>query len=229
MSANVIVDIVFAIVAALIIVKFTVKGFLSSVLDTLKVFFAAIIAYLVRIPVAKLLDSWFVNEKVVSSVRDSLMKSVEGNDSLINFVDLYKNWPGLFNSILAKFGLGDVSNLEKIDGDSAALVDGLSTEIGSALSMLLSTVLAVIVMFIILLIVLSILVKIFDALTQVKAIKVINRILGFVLGAALAVLVLRLGTAVIELLANWTKGFGGGLTVEILNDSMLVGLVKLII
>ena len=229
MSATTIVDIVLAVIAAIIIIKFTVKGFVSSVLDTLKVIFAAAIAYLVRRPVAQLIDDWFMNEKMVGGVRESLLKSVNGNDSFINFVDLYKGFPSFFNNLLAKFGLGDVSNLEKLDTNGEDLVDGLALEIGSAISMFLSTILAVIVMFLVSLIVLSILVKIFDALTNIPAIKVIDRILGFVLGLALAVIILHFGVLLLELLIKWTNGFGGQLTLESLNnESMLVDLVKLI-
>lgn len=229
MSANIIIDIVFAVVTVLIAVKFTMKGFLGTVLDTLKVILAGFISYLVRKPVAELFDGWFVNAKIVEAVKGSLLKSVDGNDSLINFVDMYKRFPKFFNSILAKFGLGDVSDLEKLDVEGEGLVDGLALEIGSAISLLLSTILGIVVTFIVLLIVFSILVKIFDALTNIKAINFINKLLGFALGLVLSVLVLRLATYVIELLISWTNGFGGGLTQEIMGESMLVNLVKLII
>ena len=56
MSASVILDIILGVLALLTIVKYTFRGFVGSILDIVKVILAAVLAYLIRIPVAKLFD-----------------------------------------------------------------------------------------------------------------------------------------------------------------------------
>ena len=229
MSANIIIDIVLAVIALLVILKFTIRGFLRSVLDTLKVFVAGFIAYFLRISVGKLIDGWFMNKSIVGWVRNSLATTAEGGDSFINFADLYKSVPQFFNTVLAYFGLGDVSTLDSINGASQEQIDALAVDIGSSISSMLSMVLAVIVVFIVALIVLSIVVKLLDNLMNFTAVKIVNRILGCALGVAFAALLLFLVTYALNFLVGVTNGFGGKLPQEVLDSSMIVSLMKLII
>lgn len=226
MSVTTILDIVLGIVALLIIIKFTVKGFLRSVLDTLKVFAAAFIAYLIRMPVANLIDSWFMQEKIVNWVRTSLQETIAGADSFVNFQELYENVPEFFSVVLSKFGLGDVSNLGTLEQATSEQVEELSLSIGSSISMLLSTVIAVIVLFIVAIIVLSIVIKLLDGLMNFTAVRAINRILGFIMGVALAGGVIWLVSYGLSFLIDMTGSFGGKLTHEMLNESMLINLIK---
>ena len=226
MGANIIIDAVLAILSLLIIVKFTARGFLRSILDTLKVPVAALIAYIVRIPVAKMFHSWFMKDGIVKWVRSSLEASLEGNDTFINFVELYEDAPKLFTEFLAKFGLGDVSILKGMETASMQQLDELSLDIGSSISMFLSTVLAVLCLFIITMIVLIIFVKMIDSILKITAIKVINIILGFVLGVAIAIGFMWGVSFLLDLLVDVTNGFGGHLTEETLGDSMIVGMMR---
>ena len=215
--------------AFLIILKFSLKGFLRGVLDTLKGFVAAIIAYLVRIPVAQLFNSWFMRDSVVGWVKRSIIENSQNEDSMIDFVELYENVPIFFNNVLSAFGLGDVSGLESADKLGEKELEEIAVDIGESLSMFLSTVLAVIVMFIVAMIVLSILIRLLDGLTKFSAIKVINRVLGVVLGVVCAIGTVWLITFILEILINITGGFGGKLTAADLDDSMMIGLVRKII
>ncbi|MBO4983050.1 MAG: CvpA family protein [Clostridia bacterium] len=228
MTANTIIDIVLGIVALLIIIKFTVRGFLRSVLDTLKVFIAAFLAYIIRMPVANLVNSWFLQGKIVDWVRTSLNDTIAGADSFVNFQELYENVPEFFSVVLSAFGLGDVSNLGTLEQATSEQVEELSLSIGSSISMLLSTVIAVIVLFIVALIILSIVIKLLDGLMNFTAVKAINRILGFVMGVALAGGVIWLVSYGLDFLIDMTGGFGGNLTHETVNESMLISIIKTI-
>ncbi len=226
MSANIIIDIALGIVALLIIIKFTLRGFLRSVLETLKVFVAGFLAYLIRMPVANLINSWFMQAKIVDWVRSSLQNTIEGVDSLVNFKELYENVPEFFSVVLSAFGLGDVSTLSTLEQATAEQVEELSLSIGSSISLLLSTVIAVIVLFIVALIVLSIVIKFLDGLMNFTAVRAINRILGFVMGVALAGAIIWLVSYGLDFLIDMTNGFGGKLTHEIVNESMLISIIK---
>ena len=229
MSASVILDIVLGAFALLTIVKHTFRGFVGSILDIVKVILAAILAYLIRIPVAKLFDLWFMNDSIVGWVKNSLTAALEGEDTFINFISLYNNVPGFYNTVLAHFGLGDVSALNGLQSASYEQVDYLSMEIGSAISYMLSTALAVLVLFIIILIALSILVRFIDGLLVVSSVNKLNRFLGFVLGVAVAFGIVWITSFVLEFLADVTGGFGGNLTRDDLNKSMIMGFVNKIL
>ena len=230
MSASVILDIILGVLALLTILKYTLRGFVGSILDVAKVILAAILAYLIRIPVAKLFEIWFMNDSMVDWVRNSLTATVEGNDTFIDFISLYENVPWLYNSVLSHFGLGDVSALETLsDTASYAQIEELSIEIGLAISNMLSTILAILVLFIIILIVLSIIVRLIDDLLIVSSVSKLNRLLGFALGVAVAFAMIWIISFVLEFLVDVTSGFGGNLTREDLDKSMLIGLVNTIL
>ena len=226
MSVTSIIDIVLGIVALLIIIKFTVKGFLRSVLDTLKVFVAAFLAYLIRMPVANLINSLFMQEKIVGWVRTSLQDTIAGVDSFVNFQEVYENVPEFFSVVLSAFGLGDVSGLGTLEQATSEQVEELAVNIGSSISLLLSTTIAVIVLFIVALIVLSIVIKLLDGLMNFTAVKTINRILGFVMGVALSGGVIWLVSYGLGFLIDMTGSFGGNLTHEMVNESMLINLIR---
>lgn len=229
MSASVIIDIILAVCALLTVIKFTLRGFVGSILDTAKVLLAAILAYLLRIPVARLFNGWFMRDGIVNWVRNSLIASLEGNHTFINFISLYRNVPGFFNNVLVHFGLGDVSALGVMETASYAQVDVLANDIGSAISLLLSTILAVIVLFIILMVVLTLLVRFVDGLLVVSSVNKINRILGFLLGLAVAFAIVWVTSFVMEFLVDVTGGFGGKISRADLDKSMIMGLVNSIL
>lgn len=226
MSANLIIDISLAVVSLVLIIKFTVKGFLHSVLDALKVFIAGFIAYLIRIPVANIINDWFLEDRIVGWVESSLLEALDGGDTFVNFFDLYEEVPELFGKVLSQFGLGDVSSLGDRQGLDATAVKDLSIDIGSSISMMLSTVIAVIVLFIVAVIVLTIVIKLLDGLMKLSAVKFINRALGFVLGVACSALLIWGTDIALSYLIGVTNGFGGRLSAEMLDSSMLISLIR---
>lgn len=229
MAAGIIIDITLSIVALLLIIKYTLKGFFATILDGAKGFVAAILAYLLRIPVAKLFDAWFMRDGIVNWVNNSLVASVEGNDTFMDFIALYKNVPWLFNSFLANFGLGDVSALEGMETASYDRIYDISYEIGSSISYALSMALALVVLFIIIYVSLILVVGLLDDLVEASSLGKINRILGFLWGVAVSFALIWISSFVLELLSDITNGFWGGLTREDLNRSMLLGMVNAIL
>lgn len=229
MAAGIIIDITLSIVALLLIIKYTLKGFFATILDGAKGFVAAILAYLLRIPVAKLFDAWFMRDGIVNWVNNSLVASVEGNDTFMDFIALYKNVPWLFNSFLANFGLRDVSALEGMDTASYDQIYDISYEIGSSISYALSMALALVVLFIIIYVSLILVVGLLDDLVEASSLGKINRILGFLWGVAVSFALIWISSFVLELLSDITNGFWGGLTREDLNQSMLLGMANAIL
>ena len=78
-------------------------------------------------------------------------------------------------------------------------------------------------------IVLSIIVRLIDDLLIVSSVSKLNRLLGFALGVAVAFAMIWIISFVLEFLVDVTSGFGGNLTREDLDKSMLIGLVNTIL
>ena len=229
MAASVIIDIALCVVSAFFIIRHTIKGFFASILDGAKGFVAAILAYLLRIPVAKIFDAWFMRDAIVNWVNNSLVASVEGNDTVVNFVSLYRNVPWLFNSILSIFGLEDASGLEALSSGDTAQIYNVAYDVGSSISYALSTALAIVVLFILIYLSLMLVVKLLDGVVQASSLRVINRVLGFLFGVAISFVVIWIVSFVLEFLSDITNGFGGNLTREDLNKSMIMGIVNAIL
>lgn len=226
---SVFIDIALCGITLLIVLKYTLKGFVGSILESLKVVIAAFLAYCLRHPVALLLNRWFMRDWTVSWVSSSLIASKNGEDSFINFVDLYGVAPSFFKDFLTDFGLRDTDTLANIGVASEEQLNGLAIDLGSAVSMFLSTGLALVLSFVILLITLSILVKVIDRLISFSPIKTANRLLGFLLGLLYSFVLVLLLSYLLELLVFVTSGFGGKLTANDLNNSVIVSIVRFII
>lgn len=229
MTAGIIIDIIFSIITVLLVIKYTLKGFFAAIFDSAKGFVAAILAYLLRIPVAKLFDAWFMRDGIVKWVNNSLIASVEGNDTFIDFVSLYEKMPWLFNSFLANFGLGDVSALDGMESASYEQIYNISFEIGSSISYALSMALALVVMFVVIYVALMIVARLLGDLVEASSLGKINRILGFLWGIAVSFALIWISSFVLELLSDITGGFWGGLTREDLGKSMLLSMVNAIL
>ena len=229
MTAGIIIDIVFSIIAALLILKYTLKGFVAAILDSAKGFVAVILAYLLRIPMAKLFDAWFMRDGIVEWVNNSIVASVEGNETFIDFVALYDKAPWFYNSFLTHFGLGDVSALDGMENASYEQIDAISFELGSAISYALSMALAIVVLFVIIYMALMIVAKMLGDMVSASSLGKINRILGFVWGVVVSFALVWVSSFVLELLSDVTGGFWGNLTRADLNESMLLSMVNAIL
>lgn len=230
MSVNVVLDIVLGIIGLIIIIKFSVEGFFKSIFDTLKLVLSVVLAFVLRFPVSKLIDSWFFNEKMIAWVKDSLLSTVAGENKVIDFAQMYEDMPSFFNGILANFGLQDDvgQQLENLSLLTDEKINELSVQIGSSLSSMVSTIVAVIVMFIISLIVLSIVSMLVNKLlTQFEGVRITNYVLGFVLGVVIALAVLWALCLGVEVLVQYVGPIAPDLfNQEVIDSSMIMGFFK---
>ena len=107
MNFGIIVDIALLVIAIFIIIKFTIKGFFSSILDVCKLGLSAIIAYIVRMPLAKLFSSLFMKNAMKSVVKTSCEAYLNTDLAKIS-IDisaLHEQTPEFFEKFLTKFGL----------------------------------------------------------------------------------------------------------------------------
>lgn len=229
MSPSAILDIALAAFALLIVLKFTIEGFISSILDTCKALLSIFIAYLMRIAIARLFCALFMKKAMVALVHKSLELSLNPNiDKLgIDIVSLQTETPEFFEKFLTKFGL-DYSKYYQdfiafFENDDHSVMDSLANNVGGALAMLLATVLAIFAVMVVAYIALSIAVHFLLKLTKFEGIKTANRWLGAALGLVIAFFVLWGCSIVIQLIAPALPSYVGD---SFINDSMIIGVFE---
>ena len=189
MVASIIFDVALCLLAIYTIVKFSIRGFVRSLLDILKMALALALASLLRMPLANLLNSWFMDKTMIDIVRSSLTATVENNPARI-YIDL-KDLPGNLKMLLTKHSL----DLERFNSDSeaffgngdASVIESLSTNAGGALATFFSSAIAFVFSFIVLYIILSIICRLIGKAKRFEKIKPLDRVFGVILGIAFAV------------------------------------------
>lgn len=236
MNAGLIVDIVLLVLAIFIIIKFTLKGFFSSVLDVCKLGISAIVAYLVRVPIAKLICSLFMDNVMYKAIESSLNAYLAEDISKISIdiTTLAEKTPEFFEKFLSKFGLDYEKFFSELNmlttrqyDDPAQLVSSISANVGGAVAMLISVVITLIVVFIVSYIVLIIAARLLNGLTKFDGVKQANRWLGAAVGVVVALLIMwALSMGLLALVE-----FVGPLAPNVINSdltekSMIVGIFK---
>lgn len=233
MNAGLIVDICLVVLTAFIIIKFTIKGFFSSVMDVAKLFLSVLIAFLVRTPVSKLFCSLFMDKAMHSVVESSLNAYLESDASKISFdiTNLAESAPEFFEKFLTRFGLDYdrfVSDLNELTTNhNPDMVEPLAQNVGGAASMLLSLVLALIVGFIVVYLILIIVAKLLENLMKFDGVKQANRWLGALVGVIISLLIMWGVTMGLEALVEFVGPVAPNvITSDLTERSMIVGIFK---
>ena len=171
MSASLILDIVLLLIALFIIIKYTIEGFLKSVLNFARLILSVIFAIALRNPVAELFNKWFMKGAVANWVNSSVLKHLASENPPIDFIEIYKQNPVFYTKVLSKFGL-DLDALENQIGDlSQDTAATVSETIANSIATMLSTILAVIAVFVVSMIVLTLVFKLLNCITKISGIK----------------------------------------------------------
>ncbi|MBO5379673.1 MAG: CvpA family protein [Clostridia bacterium] len=232
MSAGLVIDLCLLIVAAYIIIKFTVKGFVSSILDASKLVLSVFISFIVRVPVARFFCSLFMDRVMFGAVESSLEAYLESDTAkiTIDITSLAKNTPEFFEKLLTKFELDYplfISDLDKlIEDKSPEVIPSLAENIGGACAFLISIAIALIVVFIIAFAALSLLSKLLSKITEFDGVKSANKWLGALIGVILSVIIMWGVTEGLLALTAFVDPLSGGKIEEIINGSMVVGIFK---
>ena len=232
MSAGLVIDLCLLVIAAYIIIKFTVKGFVSSILDASKLILSVFISFIVRVPVARFFCSLFMDKIMIGAVESSLEAYLESDTAkiTIDITSLAKNTPEFFEKLLTKFELDYplfISDLDKlIEDKSPEVIPSLAENIGGACAFLISIAIALIVVFIIAFAALSLLSKLLSKITEFDGVKSANKWLGALIGVILSVIIMWGVTEGLLALTAFVDPLSGGKLEEIINGSMVVGIFK---
>ncbi len=223
MVASLVIDIILAVIACILIIRYTKKGFVKTVLDFLKTVIAIFLAYALRNHVAKLIDSMFMNKTIVGWVNKSLTAVAGGENAVVDFSSIYEDVPSFYTNVLSKFGL----DLEKLDEQfknlTAENINALSENIGSSLSFMISVAVAVIAIFAVAIVALTIVVHLLNLLTRFRGVDILNKFLGLVFGVALSAVIMWGASFLVMKAIEWFGPmYPDALNENIINNSVIL-------
>ncbi len=227
MAGSIILDIALVVIAAFIIFKYTVAGFIKSILNFAKVIVSVLLAILLRLPVANLICQMFMDSAIKGWVHSSFAQLLAGVDPTVNFIRLNSETPQFFQNVLTSFGLDYESFNEEVYNLSEDNIGYLTEELGGSISRMLSTIIAVVVIFIVAMIALSVVVRLLNNLTKISGIRAINRLLGLGLGVAWAIVAIwTIGVGAQALVNMLSPLFPDVIDQSIIDDSMVLGMLE---
>ncbi len=232
MSVGLVIDLCLLIVAAYIIIKFTVKGFVQSILDACKLILSVVIAFIVRVPVAKFFCSLFMDRIMISALEKSLNAYIESDTAkiAIDITALAENTPEFFEKLLTRFDLDYAkftADLEVlISKKSPEVVVPLAENVGGACAFLISVAIALVAVFVIAFAALSLIAKLLSKITEFDGVKSANKWLGALIGVVLSVIIMWGVTQGLLALTAFVGPLSGGKIEEIINGSMVVGIFE---
>ena len=188
-TAAIIFDIILIGFAIYTIVKFSINGFLRSLLDLAKMAVALALASLLRAPLGNLFSSWIVKD-ITDLVRTSSLAIVQ--DDLSRAYINISNLTETHKKFLTKHGL----DLASFNSESEALfknkdvevIESLSSNAGNAISNLIASAFAFVLSFIVLYIIISLIVGLIKKSKKFEKIKPADRVFGVILGIAFAII-----------------------------------------
>ena len=227
MSPSLILDIALAAVCIFVIVKYSIKGFLKTILDIARLVLSVVFAIMFRGLVAKLLNDLFMYNSVYNWVHGSILKYLDGAEEKISFVKIFESYPDFYGKVLTNFGLNYEDLQAQMENINEATADSLSKMISEPLANMFSVLLSVLVIFIISMIVLHFLFKLINKITKIKGINIVNRILCVVLGATLSVIIVWGLSLIIEILVG-TLGpmIPNVFNEDLVRNSMVINLLR---
>ena len=203
-----ILDLIFIVLAVVMIILGAKKGLIKALLDGLSTIASGIIAYILATPVAKVIYDAFVRGVVKSEFLKGL------NDSGTDFGSISEKVNALVNelpegalAIASKFGFdvnGAISNVVSSAPDSnESLVETLMTNIGDNIFLKITEAVTMFALFIIVSIALTFVIRLLNKVVKkLPVIKQANKLAGGLLGLVKAVVIIFVVSTVLVFVQN---------------------------
>ena len=226
-TPSLVVDIVLGIICIFVIIKYSIKGFLKTVLDLARLGLSVLLAVMFRGVVADLFNKLFMTNTIHNWVYGSLTSKIGGISETVDFVQIYETSPEFYSKVLAAFDLNFEQFEEAIKNLNEETVDSVTTMIADPLANMLSTLIAVVLIFTVAMIILFFVVKLLNKITKIKLIGVINRILGVAFGIVLAsVIVWGLSFLLHVAIGTFGPMYPDIINESLVEDSMIINILK---
>lgn len=187
-----VIDLLYLVVATIVIVIFTKRGFVRALFRSGRLIFAGLICYFAAPGVSDLLYDHWIYKGIFSWVFVRVEAFLYNASNAVNFDGMLDALPGIVKNLVDVEALRESYHLS--EGDLLEMANEFSATAAEPLSMLLSKILAYAIVFVAALVLLFILFKILDAIFKLPVLSTINRVLGFVFGVVTALLALSAAT-----------------------------------
>jgi uncharacterized membrane protein required for colicin V production len=211
-------------ITAAIVLTYTLKGFIKSVLGSSKILLAFIIALIFAKPVGGWISESFLFEPINNSIFSSLSNMLSQAESQINIEGLVAKLPAWVLAFFENVGLSIESIV--LDECGSLLTNdniiAISASIAGVVSSIISTAIAFISVFVISMIALIIVVFFLDKLFKAPILNKLNKALGFAFGIITAFIALTVISAALTLVLNIMSAGNPEISAEIIKDKTIV-------
>lgn len=182
------IDLLYLLVAVIVIITFTERGFIKSLFRSGRLVFAGLICYLAGPSVGTLLyDRWIYNG-IFSWVFARVDTFLHNAAAAVNFDGMLDSLPALVKQLVDVEALRESYRLS--EGDLLEMANNFSAAAAKPFASLISNLLAYVIVFIVAMVLLFILFKVLDVIFSLPILSTINRVLGFVFGVLAATFLL---------------------------------------
>ncbi len=218
---NLIADLIFVAVGVLIVVIFTLRGFLKSVIHFFKTLLAFVAAY-------------FLGSRLGAFISETWLASPVRNFVYDKLYAVYSETLGNFNaeeaaSALPGFLMTDEvrEKLAAAEGSGEELVGSMADAIATPISSLFSNIIGYVVVFVVALVGLWLLAKFLTRVAEhVKLLDRLNKILGATLGLIVAFCVLFVAGSLMKFFFAGSTIYTGSVVVKFFGESPLLNILK---
>ena len=201
-------DIIFIVVAVILIVTGAKKGFVKALLDGLSTIISGVIAYMFSKPVAEFLYTSFIRDFFKSRFTNVLTGSSENFDGISERINVLVNeLPEGAINLATKFGFNinaeTTAIIQNGANDTESLVEAVMINIADSVLLTLTEAVSLVALFIIVSILLTLVIRLLsDIIKKIPLVKETDKIAGGILGLVKAVVIVFVVSTVLFFIAG---------------------------
>ena len=219
---HLIFDVVLTIVALSMIFFYAKRGFLKSLIHSLKGILALIIAYFFGGKLAQ-----FISDKIIfTPVRNSVFNKIDaiyhGASDTLDAETLTAHFPDFILTEEVK------AQIASAEGGGEQIVNSITDSIATPISTVISAVIGYVLVFVLAFVGLWLLASVLDKITgHFKLLSAANTILGGLMGALAATLLLLVICSIVKFFFESTEFYSNSVILKFFGDSALLKALKI--
>lgn len=224
MSFQLVLDILFVVLAAFFIGLGIHRGFIKSLIRSAKVLLSFVLAYFLGDKLGLLFKNGFIGNWVYDSVYRNVDEVYQNTASAMNADELLSHFPNVAATDEVRQTIAEATSSET----GTSLVETVSSAISDPISTAISNVLGYLLVFVLALVGLSVAAWLLSAVIErIAFLGLANRILGGVWGALTGALILFVLASVIKLLFGGTEVYASSVVVRWFGDSGILQVLRI--
>lgn len=183
-------DVIILAVCVTSIVLGVKRGFIKSIMGVCTLIAALCLAYAFTPMLAGYIRTSAPVENISASIGDTIKSLSKNDEDSYNLEKMFDDMPDAFQQILQRYGASEHELVSEIPPEQEApetVVDELAGVIADPVADAISKVVAFLAIFVVSVILLKLLTLLLDLLFQLPVLKTANKMLGFVMGAVVAI------------------------------------------